>query len=263
MHEQLSYAVRGVLFDVHNKLGPGLREDYYRDAIALGLEAHGIRCQAEKAFEVYYEGERVGLYYVDLWVEDGKLLLELKVASAIDRLHKAQAMSYLKVTNADLALVVNYGGPSAEIERLPNFLRDRRPEFTWQRQPPAPGLLHPELVNQIQEVCHRVHWVLGPGFLHQVYRRATMIELRRAGLDYEYVKRLPVEYQGHLLGYRDAHLILVEGKVGLVTFALRSTDEALEGRLKSILRCLHLPLGLMANFYGTKPAVIPTRVQAG
>jgi hypothetical protein len=58
-------------------------------------------------------------------------------------------------------------------------------------------------------------------------------------------------------------LILVEGKVGLSTFALRSTDEALKGRLKSILRCQHVALGLMANFYGTTPAIIPTRVQAG
>jgi len=261
IHERLSYAVRGVLFDVHNKLGPGLREEYYRDAIALGLEARGIRCQAEKAFEVYYEEERVGLYYVDLWVEDGKILLELKVAPAVEPLHKGQALAYLKVTNADLAFVVNFGSPSLEIERLPNFLRDRRPEFEWQRQPPATDLLHAELVNQIQEACHRVHWVLGPGFLHQVYRRATMIELHHVGLDYEYIKRLPVEYQGHLLGYQDVRLILVEGKLPLATFALRAEDEALRGRLNAALRRLHLPLGLLANFYGTHPNVTPTRVR--
>ena len=263
IHRQLSYVVRGVLLDVYNKLGPGLPEDYYRDAVALGLEARGMRCEAEKPFEVYYEGEQVGLYYVDLWVEEGKLLLELKVAPAIEPIHKAQALSYLKVTDADLALVANFGGPSAEIERLPNFLRDRRPEFVWERRPAPTDLLHAELVGRIQEVCHRVHWVLGPGFLHHVYRRASMIELRRAGLDYEYVKRLPVEYLGHLLGYHDTRLILVEGKVGLATFALRSTDAALEGRLKSILRCLQLALGLMANFYGKRPSIIPTRVQAG
>ena len=262
IHQQLTYAVRGVLFDVHNKLGPGLREEYYRDAIALGLEAQGIRCQAEKAFEVYYEGEQVGLYYVDLWVEDGKLLLELKVASTIEPLHKAQALSYLKVTGGDLALVANFGGPSAQIERLPNFLPDQRRKFAWQHQPPAAGLLYAELVNQIQEVCHRVHWVLGPGFLHQVYRRATMIELDRAGLSYEYIKRLPVEYRGHLLGYRDARLILVEGKVGTAVFALRCADDALEGRLKATLRHLDLSLGLMANFYGTQPAIMPVRVPA-
>jgi SAM-dependent methyltransferase len=77
-----------------------------------------------------------------------------------------------------------------------------------------------------------------------------LIALRRAGLAYDYVKQLPVEYQGHLLGCRDVYLILAERKVGLAAFAVRSTDEALEGRVKSNLRCLHLPLGLMPIFTG-------------
>ena len=58
IHPELSYTVHGVLIDVYNTLGPGLKEAYYRDAIAIGLEAHGIPCEAEKRFEVYYEGER-------------------------------------------------------------------------------------------------------------------------------------------------------------------------------------------------------------
>lgn len=149
-------------------LGPMLKEEYYEDAIVLGLEKHRVACEAEKALEVYYEGERVGLYYVDIWVEDGKMLLEIKVAPAIGPIHKAQAISYLKATDADLAIVVNYGGPSLEDERLPNFLRDKHPEFVWQPQPVAPGLLYPDLVNAIQRACYRVHFTLGPGFLHQV-----------------------------------------------------------------------------------------------
>jgi GxxExxY protein len=128
IHRELSYEVRGVLF-VYNALGPMLKEEYYRDAIALGLEARSVPCQVEKPFEVYYEGERVGLYYVDVWVDNGKMLLEIKVAPGIEPVHKAQALSYLRVTDADLAIVVNYGGPSLQDERLPNFLRDKQPEF--------------------------------------------------------------------------------------------------------------------------------------
>ena len=116
VHPELSYRVRGVLLHVYNKLGPLLKEEYYRDAIVLGLNKHGIACEPEKSFEVYYEDERVGLYYVDVWVEDGKILLELKVVPAIEPIHKAQAISYLKVTDADLAIVANYGGPSLESE---------------------------------------------------------------------------------------------------------------------------------------------------
>lgn len=124
VHPELSYQVRGVLFDVY-------KEAYYEDAIVLGLEKHGIACESEQVFEVYYKGERVGLYYVDVWIDGGKMLLEIKVAPAIEPFHKAQAISYLKVTDADLAIVVNYGGPSLEDERLPSFLRDKQPEFVW------------------------------------------------------------------------------------------------------------------------------------
>lgn len=261
IHAELTYEVRGVLFHVYNTLGPMRKEEYHRDAIVIGLEKRAITCEAEKAFEVYYEGERVGLYFVDVWIEDGKLLLEIKVALAIEPIHKAQAISYLKVTDADLAFVVNFGGPSLEIERLPNFLRDKQPEFVWQPRPIAEGLLYPDLVNTIQRACHRVHFTLGPGFLHQVYRRATMIELRRSGLSYEYIKKLPVEYEGQLLGYQDVRLILVEGKVLLATFALRQTEDVMTEQLKAHLRYLGLRLGLLANFYGTRLMITPVRVR--
>ena len=261
IHPELSYRVRGVLLNVHNALGPGLKEEYYRDAIVLDMEEHGIACEAEKVFEVYYRDERVGLYIVDVWIEDGEILLELKVAPTIEPVHKAQAISYLKVTDADLAIVVNYGAASLDDERLPNFLRGKQPEFVWQPRPVAQGLLYPKLVNDIQCACHRVHFTLGPGFLHQVYRRATMIELRYSKLDYDYLKRLTVEYRGHLLGYQDVRLIVVEEKVLLATFALRETEEAMAEQLKAHLRRLDLKLGLLANFYGTRLTITPVRVQ--
>lgn len=261
LHEDLTYEVRGVLFDVYNTLGPMLKEDYYRDAIAIGLEKRGIDCVTEERFEVFYGDERVGLYYVDVWVEGGKLLLEVKVAPAIEPLHKGQALSYLKVTDADLAIVVNYGGPSLETERLPNFLRDKQPAFDWQPQSIAQDLLYPDLVNAVQRACHRVHFTLGPGFLHQVYRRATMIELRRSDLGYRYIKHLPVEYEGQVIGRQDVRLILVEGKVLLATFALRRTEDTLVEQLKAHLRRLDLKLGLLANFYDTRLTVTPVRIK--
>jgi len=265
VHPELSYQVRGVLLDVYNTLGPMLKEEYYRDAIALGLGKRGIPCEPERSFEVYYESERVGLYYVDVWVDGGKVLLEIKVSPVVEPIHKAQALSYLKVTDADLAIVVNYGGSSLEDERLPNFLRDRRPEFAWEPQPAAQGLLYPDLVNAIMRACHRVHHCLGPGFFHQIYRRASMIELRRSGLSYAYIRQLPVEYEGQLLGYQDVRLILVEDKVLLAAFALRGTDNdgsmVFAEQLRARLRRMNLKLGLLANFYGSRLAVTPVRIK--
>ena len=260
IHPELSYEVRAVLLDVYNQLGPMHKEGHYEGAIAIGLDKRRIACETQKTFEVHYEGERVGLYQVDTWVDGGKILLEIKVAPRIAPLHQAQALSYLKVSNADLAIVVNYGGASLEDKRLPNFLRDQRPEFAWQPQAAAAGALYPELTNAILRACHRVHFVLGPGFLHQVYRRATMIELRRSSLGLDYLKQLPVEYAGQLLGYQEARLILVENKVLLAAFALHAVDETLMAQLRARMRRLNVNLGLLANFHGTKLKVTPVRI---
>lgn len=188
------------------------------------------------------------------------MLLELKVAPLIQPIHKAQALSYLKVTDADLAIVVNFGGASLQDERLPNFLRDKRPEFVWHPPAVAETWLYPDFTEAVLRACHRVHFELGPGFLHQVYRRAVMIELRRSGLNFEYKKRLPVEFEQVVLGYQDARLILIEDKVLLAVFALKDADESLAEQLKARMRRLDVKLGLLANFHDTRLGVTPVRI---
>jgi len=261
IHPELSYAVRGVLLNAYNTLGPMLREEYYEQAIAIGLEKRGIYCEAQKQFDVYYEGEQVGLYYVDIWIERGKILLELKVAPQIEPFHRGQTIAYLKVTNADLAIVANFGGASFQDERFPNFLRDRQAEFTWSFHPQENDWLYPELAEQVLRACQRVHFVLGPGFLHQIYRRATMIELRRSQLNFQYIKHLPIEYDGHLLGQQDARLILIEDKILAAVYALHDSDESLVEQLKARMHRLGIRLGMLANFHDIRLSVIPVRLK--
>jgi hypothetical protein len=71
IHPELSYKVRGVLLKVYNTLGPMLKEEYYRDAIILGLKKCQIVCQAEKMFEVYDTGNQSNTHRVVSW---GKLV---------------------------------------------------------------------------------------------------------------------------------------------------------------------------------------------
>ncbi len=252
IHEELTYKIRGVFFDVHNELGPNLPEKFYQDAVAIGLEAKGIACQTEKMIEVTYRGVQVGRYFVDVWVEQGQVLLELKVSKEIEPIHEAQAISYLKVSDADLAIVANFGQGSFVDKRLPNFLRDKVVSFDWKPQPISPSMLFPQLTNELLAVLHRVHFELGPGFLHQVYRRATMVELKEQGIGYEYIKEMPVFYRGHHLGNQDTRLIYVDGAVLLATIAVREVDDAMKAQLKARMRLLDLKLGILANFYREK-----------
>ena len=88
-----------------------------------------------------------------------------------------------------------------------------------------------------------------------------MIELRRSGLNFEYIKRLPVEYEGHVLGEQEVRLILVDGRVLLATFAVRESNAAMAEQLKARMRRLDIKLGLLANFYDTRLAVTPVRIK--
>ncbi len=235
-------------------MGPLLKEVYYRNAIEIGLKKHSLSYEVEKGFQVFYEGAQVGEYRVDVWIEKGKLLVELKVAPRVMPLHKAQAISYLKVTDADLALLVNYGEASLRIERLPNFLRDKQP--TPLDPPPVPpDWIYPDVMEAIQRACYRVHGVLGTGFFHHIYRRAAMVEFERSGLSYEYRQEMPVIYEGYLFGNQDARLILVEGKVVVAAFALHTVADALKVRFRSYMRQLQMTCGMLVNFYGMKPEI--------
>lgn len=259
IHQDLTYTIRGALFDVYNALGPMLPEEFYQKAVTLALENVGVPVEREKAFEVYYRGQRVGLYYVDHWVAGGKVLLELKVAPEIAPLHQAQAISYLKVTGADLALLVNFGAASLEVERLPNFVSDRNVEFQWQKAETADDNLHPDLSNQLLELLHRVHFELGPGFFHQVYRRATMLALQEQGLAYDYIKKLPIMYQHHQLGQQDVRLIVVAEKILLATIAVNQLTQAMQAHFKARLNHLKLQLGLLVNFNSTRLEMVWVR----
>lgn len=248
LYKELSYAVRGVLFDVHNKLGSLLPEKFYQTAVATGLENKGIRCETEKQFGVTYHGVQVGRYYTDIWIENGKLLLELKVAPEILPIHLTQIISYLKVTNADVGFVVNFGQLSLTDERIPNYVRDKYPEFNWQNKQPFFDTPDATLTNELVKILHQVHFELGSGFLHQVYRRAVMVALREQEISYNYIKEIPLYYQNTFLGNQETRMICVEQKILLATIAVKTIEPAIKQHLRTRMKHLQIDFGLLANF---------------
>jgi GxxExxY protein len=248
IHKELTYIVRGVLFDVYNKLGPKLPENFYQKAITYGLREQGITCEPEKPFEVIYRNLSAGTYYLDHWLEKGKLILEIKVAPKIMPIHQAQTISYLKVTNADLAIIANFGAKSLQDQRLPNFIRDKTANFHWQPQPL--NALYPELTNRILENLHKVHFTLGPGFIHRVYRKAVMIELQYQGIGYEYIKKIQFYYKNYYIDVQEAQVIKIENKVLLGVFAVETTDDVMKEVMKARMKRLGAKVGFLANFHG-------------
>ena len=142
-------------------MGPRLPENFYQQAVTHGLREQGITSESEKQFNVLYREKSAGIFYVDHWLEGGKILLEFKVTPYIMPIHQAQTISYLKLTNADLAIIANFGTHSLQDKRLPNFIRDKKVDFQW--QPRTENILYSALLDSIFEALYRVHFILGPG----------------------------------------------------------------------------------------------------
>ncbi|RPI88248.1 MAG: GxxExxY protein [Chloroflexi bacterium] len=119
LYQELSYVLIGIMYEVHNQLGPGFTEDIYEKAVATELEIHGIPYEKQKVVEVYYKKKLMGTYRLDLVVED-KIILELKAVTALNDVYREQLLSYLKATGLRLGILVNFGAKSVERERVVN-----------------------------------------------------------------------------------------------------------------------------------------------
>lgn len=115
--ENLTYRVRGCIYEVYRHLGHGFLEGVYQQALLNELESNGIKVRSEVPVEVIYKGKVVGAHRLDLLVEN-QLILELKAQQKLPLGAKAQLLNYLKATNLQVGLLVNFTFPKATVERL-------------------------------------------------------------------------------------------------------------------------------------------------
>ena len=115
-YADLTEAIIGSFYDVYHELGHGFLESVYREALAAALARKGMRAEREKTVQVSFRGNVVGIFRTDLVVND-KVILELKTARAIDSAHEAQLLNYLKATEYEVGLLLNFG-PRPQFRRL-------------------------------------------------------------------------------------------------------------------------------------------------
>ena len=119
VYEELSYQIRGALYEVFNTLGPGFREETYKLAVVNELQQRGIPIAREVTFEIKYKDKVVDLYRADIVVDD-KVILELKAAVELHPRHSAQLISYLKASGLRVGMLVNFGEEKLRIVRKVN-----------------------------------------------------------------------------------------------------------------------------------------------
>ena len=123
LHQELTDEIIHWYYQVYNGLGYGFLEKVYKNALYLELVDAGLYCETEKPINVYYKGNLVGLYYADIVVED-KVILELKATEHICKEHECQLTNYLRATEYEVGLLLNFG-KIPELKRV-LFTNDRK-----------------------------------------------------------------------------------------------------------------------------------------
>ena len=107
-HAELTDKIIGVYYDVYNELGYGFLESVHEESMAIALREAGLAVQRQVAVPVLFRGRQVGDFRADLLVEN-TILLELKSARTLDRSHEAQLLHYLRATEIEIGLLLNFG----------------------------------------------------------------------------------------------------------------------------------------------------------
>lgn len=109
--EQLTSEIIGAAIEVHRQLGPGLLESTYELCLCRELHLRGISYKRQLSLPVVYKGESLDAgYRIDILVA-GKVLLELKCADSVTDLHRAQLLTYMKLSNKSVGLILNFNTP--------------------------------------------------------------------------------------------------------------------------------------------------------
>jgi GxxExxY protein len=118
---EITEGVLGCAYRVANELGVGYLEKVYENALFVDVTQSGLRAEQQRPIIVRYHGAVVGEYVADLLVE-GLVIVEVKHIRALDDVHTAQCINYLKATGLKVCLLINFGKSKIEIKRFVHHL---------------------------------------------------------------------------------------------------------------------------------------------
>ncbi len=107
---RLTQAIIGAAIAVHRVLGPGLLESIYETALCVELDDLGIKYVRQYRVPAYYKGRMLGNHFVDLIVDD-RVVVEVKSVAAVHPVMEAQLISYMRLTNKKVGLLINFNSP--------------------------------------------------------------------------------------------------------------------------------------------------------
>jgi len=116
LHGDLTETIISVFFEVYNEVGYGFLESVYQNSMLVAFAARGVATDDEARIRVWFRGREVGRFRADILV-DNTVIVELETARSIDAAHKAKLLNYLRATDKEVGLLLNFG-PKPEFQRF-------------------------------------------------------------------------------------------------------------------------------------------------
>ena len=120
LYPELSYRIVGISFEVFNKLGYGLREKNYYKALEEVFSREGLKFKKQVSADLKFDGKKIGKYFLDYIIED-KVVLEIKVGNHYDKENIKQIYDYLKSTDLQLGILINFTSKGIKSKRILNI----------------------------------------------------------------------------------------------------------------------------------------------
>jgi GxxExxY protein len=120
IYKEESYAIVGDCMKVHRALGPGFLEAVYEEVVEKEFIVQNIPYKRQVKLDLYYEGVQLKKYYRADFVCYDSIIVELKAVTQIPSVFYAQLQNYLKCTNMELGMLINFGTPSLTYKRIVN-----------------------------------------------------------------------------------------------------------------------------------------------
>jgi GxxExxY protein len=126
LEKELTGKIIGVFYEVYNEIGPGFPEFVYRRAMAIALALAGLSVVAEAHLPIWFRGHRIVKFQADLVVED-RVIVEVKSSADVNEFHNIQLTNYLRATDIEVGLLLNFGKRAEFKRRVLQNSQKRRP----------------------------------------------------------------------------------------------------------------------------------------
>lgn len=248
LYEELSYIVRGCIYEVHTELGTGFDEESYQLALELKLRENNILFRSQEIRYVEHRGERIHKFVLDLIVDD-KIILELKaIETNFHPENTYQILSYLKCWRKKLGILVNFGLPSVAFKRNPFSEKEKKLIENYDY---INNLITPDnrqSLIELRDVLLAIFEIHGLGYGASVYKKLLLKELSFRKIEFTPQPIIPIKLGDHFLKNYEIQWPVINNQFLCGIIAFKEHTKLDIAKVQTYLKALNLPIGLLVNF---------------